>query len=240
MKNEFVYEGHRTYRVRAVGVIAIVLVWLAALAYLVNPVLAWTVSDGLWVGDLDRAVRAEEQIPAASLAVNAVQLLALAATIVWLWRARKNVDAFPYTEVTLGPGWAIGGWFVPGANLYLPGRMVHNVTRESVTAPWARRVAVFWWLTLVGSTALDRIAFVVTLNPFIDERIEKSDAYLLATRIEGAAAVLGLLAAAAFVPVVLRVCAAQEARIRAGQGGVTGVTAAPDAPDAAGSATIGA
>jgi len=43
-----------------------------------------------------------------------VTLLASAVLLTtWLYRARKNLEAFPGAEVTMGAGWAVGGWFVP-------------------------------------------------------------------------------------------------------------------------------
>ncbi|MEV1121764.1 DUF4328 domain-containing protein [Actinosynnema sp. NPDC049800] len=71
--------------------------------------------------------------------------------LVWLHRARRNAAAGTHQ---LAPGWVFGGWFVPGANFYLPWRVVHDVgvatvapdRRGTVTGP----VAV-WWVSWVLS-----------------------------------------------------------------------------------------
>jgi hypothetical protein len=39
--------------------------------------------------------------------------------IIWMWRLAKNNEALGRPG-TLGPGWAIGAWFIPVANLVIP------------------------------------------------------------------------------------------------------------------------
>jgi hypothetical protein len=73
----------------------------------------------------------------------------------WLARARANADQ-------LGPhrfsrGWEIGGWFLPFANLVIPGRIVADVWGVSAAyagQPVRTAPVTAWWTTAVGTWLL--------------------------------------------------------------------------------------
>lgn len=102
----------------------------------------------------------------ADLASTAVLVLFVAVAvfaIAWLLRARRNVDAYGGTHQHYGAGWAVGGWFVPVANLWIPVRVVRDVVRGSVLdSPGDERrdtaVVAAWWAALVASTVLDLVS----------------------------------------------------------------------------------
>lgn len=50
--------------------------------------------------------------------------------IIWQWRHAKNAEAMG-VRGGLGPGWAIGGWFIPVANLVLPGMQLFQSSKAS-------------------------------------------------------------------------------------------------------------
>jgi hypothetical protein len=56
--------------------------------------------------------------------MNVVLILALLSTgivfIIWQYQYAKNAEVLNHGPLGLGPGWAIGGWFIPFANLVLP------------------------------------------------------------------------------------------------------------------------
>lgn len=70
-------------------------------------------------------------------------------TVTWLWRARKNLDAWSGSTAMLGSGWAIAGWFVPIANLVVPYHVVSQVASNSVRESWADMVVKGWWAAFV-------------------------------------------------------------------------------------------
>lgn len=84
--------------------------------------------------------------------------------LVWLHRARRNAVAVRHQ---FGPGWAIGGWFVPPANVYIPLRVVLDTGWAAVapdrraTVTWP--VAVWWacwvlsWVTAFRLTMTERV-----------------------------------------------------------------------------------
>lgn len=62
-------------------------------------------------------------------------MLALLATatvfIVWFHRVRTNAGVFAPDLQSRGAGWAIGGWFIPIGNLWIPRGVAGDVLRAS-------------------------------------------------------------------------------------------------------------
>lgn len=74
------------------------------------------------------------------------------AWVAWLRRVYRNIRPLGARWLRLGPGWAVGAWFVPGVNLVAPKLMLDDVWRTSdMAAPhpigivW-RVAEVPWWL----------------------------------------------------------------------------------------------
>jgi hypothetical protein len=120
--------------------------------------------DGTFVG-FDRIHRvhdAEDLVTAASITCVVTTIVIAVLFIVWMWRAAKNNEALGRDHPRLGSGWAIGGWFIPLANLVIPvlvmqdlwrgstaeiprGDMRWRITNRSARVGW-------WWAALVVST----------------------------------------------------------------------------------------
>ena len=85
--------------------------------------------------------------------------------IVWLYRAYRSAESRGAVGRRWGPGWAIGGWFIPLANLVIPKMVVNETDRMSnpeTGAPpiedrWKQlprmRSSDAWWLLLLLGTA---------------------------------------------------------------------------------------
>ncbi|PBC75650.1 uncharacterized protein DUF4328 [Streptomyces sp. TLI_235] len=85
-------------------------------------------------------------------AVSIVSLLAavaLVAVICWLRRCRLNAEAFAPGTHRYAPGFAIGGWFIPVAMLWIPRRVTLDVRRASGLTDRAWLVEGWWWIRLV-------------------------------------------------------------------------------------------
>ena len=88
--------------------------------------------------------------------------------VVWLWRAARNNQHLGRPGA-LGPGWAIGAWFIPVGSLVLPGLQVQQVWKgaESSVArgdPAWRQVRAnpqiwIWWLAYVVGQVLTFVGF---------------------------------------------------------------------------------
>jgi hypothetical protein len=72
------------------------------------------------------------------------------ALLVWLHRARVNLAGIPGAQPSWGPGWTVGAWFIPVANLLLVPAVVADVARNSGAAeprrPHLGALAVYWWI----------------------------------------------------------------------------------------------
>ncbi|GAA1873159.1 DUF4328 domain-containing protein [Asanoa iriomotensis] len=211
--NQAVFEGHKTYRVRGVGLAAVVAVGVAALTVVAVAALFWAATISIdATGELDTAFSLERTALLADVGFSLAQIAALVLTIVWLWRARKNLDAFPDTTPFLSAGWAIGGWFFPLANLFVPGRMMANVARQSSRDRSVTAAAITWWFSLVISMFLRQLASVMSG----DTTATLPDYYRNLAVAETVAAVAGVIAAATFAFAVIRISAAQDERIHRG------------------------
>jgi hypothetical protein len=51
--------------------------------------------------------------------------------VTWQHRHAVNADSLAGGAAALGPGWAIGGWFVPRANWLLPGMQLFGASRAA-------------------------------------------------------------------------------------------------------------
>jgi hypothetical protein len=97
-------------------------------------------------------------------------LLGAASFMVWLYRAYANIQAVPGNQLPWSRRWAIGGWFVPLANLYLGPRVVVEVASNSVPAddPITKdrlvKLARVWWAVLVVLSVAAR-EWLVPLTP---------------------------------------------------------------------------
>ncbi|MGW0748572.1 DUF4328 domain-containing protein [Streptomyces sp. NPDC002587] len=96
------------------------------------------------------------------------QLLTMLGTatvfIIWFHRVRSNGEIFRPDAFTLGRGWAIGGWFVPIGNLFLPFRVARQTWvastqlgpdgshRHVSSAPLTA-----WWVVWVIAAFTDRV-----------------------------------------------------------------------------------
>jgi uncharacterized protein DUF4328 len=142
--------------------------------------------------------------------------------IIWLYRAAKNNEALGRQNARLGPGWAIGGWFIPLANFVIPFIIMDDVWRGSDPSiargdpSWRRSStlgAIWAWLvTAVIFTVPSSIASS-TGDVRADEpdKVRRDDIF----RIIGA--VGAILAAVLAIIVTRRIAARQEDCLRAQQ-----------------------
>ena len=103
----------------------------------------------------------------AALAFLAAFLTAAIAWSIWSYRIAAALRAggapLPHT-----PGWVVGWWFVPFANLFMPFRVTRDlfvaaaVEEDGVRAPgWLTA----WWIAWVASNVLGNLSFRVMGTP---------------------------------------------------------------------------
>ncbi|GAA5604027.1 DUF4328 domain containing protein [Streptomyces griseus] len=110
-------------------------------------------------------LRAQELHDLAGTVQTAAFLATAVLFIVWFHRTRRNAEIFEAGVQRMGPGWAVGGWFVPVANLWFPYRVAAGIWEASVrphpdggwrTVP--KTVLNLWWGGWVVSLLASRIA----------------------------------------------------------------------------------
>lgn len=84
-----------------------------------------------------------------STVVAALLILTVVIWCVWQHRAQTNAGALGTDELHFSPGWAVGWWFIPIADLWMPFRTVRELWKASHGAAWQTirswRVLGWWW-----------------------------------------------------------------------------------------------
>jgi hypothetical protein len=81
--------------------------------------------EGADVGLLDFAVLG------AGLAQIVVSLTTIVLFLMWIHRAYRNLKPLRAKGLQYSPGWAVGAWFIPFANLFIPFRITRELWSKS-------------------------------------------------------------------------------------------------------------
>ncbi|WP_448318575.1 DUF4328 domain-containing protein [Streptomyces sp. CO7] len=166
---------------------------------------------GATVIGLDAMVGTSLLMVVVSLAQGVAFVAAAAVFLVWFHRVRSNAEVFAPGEHRKTPGWAIGGWFVPVANLWFPRQIAGDIWRASERpgAPGAGVLLNLWWALWLGSWVLGRVASRAFDSAFEEDTPPvdaASDSLLWMMASDGFDAVTAVVAAM----FVLRLSAAQH------------------------------
>ena len=135
---------------------AVVLAVLVGLASLVVGIAIWALDLGWWKDD--RAVYDELFVVDFLLLANILLMLgSFVAVGMWIHRAHANLREASDRAYEFSPGWAVGWYFIPIANLFKPFQAMKELWFAShgidgwrdATAPGLLRV---WWLAFVASS----------------------------------------------------------------------------------------
>ncbi|WP_327290703.1 DUF4328 domain-containing protein [Streptomyces sp. NBC_01198] len=153
------------------------------------------------------------------------QLAAVAVPFVALFRrSRLNAESFAPGAMKVAEGWAVGGWVVPVAALWMPLRVAHDIRRGSALPDSRNLVTAVlvnsWWALWLGNSLGVAVLPTILDGVLLDRADYDTDvaavsahAYAVADVVSG---VFGLLAAIAAVLVVHAVTVQQRARAAAG------------------------
>lgn len=88
------------------------------------------------------------------------------AWLVWHHRAQANLHALGVRGLQYTPGWAVGWWLIPFANLFKPFQTVREVWKASEPSPAWRStrtwpVIGWWWAGWVVANVIGRIALTL-------------------------------------------------------------------------------
>lgn len=122
-------------------------------------------------GDVDASDRRQTALAASD------GLLFLATGILWLFwqhRAHRNLRLLGAGNLRFSPGWAVGWWFVPIANLGMPYLTVRELWTTSVPEPDGSRRARapkigWWWAAYLAAGLLSISLGGFSEQPSLDE-----------------------------------------------------------------------
>lgn len=161
---------------RGVGLATVVLLALNAasvLATIPSSLAQLALADRIATGDFLEADLVANDLRQQLLAIAGVGLMLVTAVvfIVWFHRAYTNLRAWNH-EPAHGPGWAIGGWFVPILSLFRPYQIAREIWSASGPASpddepalqAGSPILVAWWTAWIADNILGQITFRVSMN----------------------------------------------------------------------------
>jgi hypothetical protein len=194
--------GHYEHRISVVthGDVDVWPAWMAyeLLDYLLPLGMATTVADRSWILG---------------------SLVAAAAFVTWLYRARRNAGRLG-GSLEWAPGWTVGGWFIPVGGLVIPYLVVRDVLRAS--GPARRPAPVgWWWASVLVTVLLNRLIWLYDVVTSDGGMFEEAalDTRAVAYPLWTAGTMMTVVTAFLSARVVRRITEAQQ---RTGEAGATG------------------
>ena len=173
-----------------------------------------------------------------------VQPLSLATIVVWLiWQhhATSNLWARGYQDLRVRPGWAVGWWFIPFANLVVPCVAMVELDRRSTTDGSPRATSPLvgsWWAVYVGGSLVVSVGLVIAVFSSFADLVRAADqdqtVFDLTASAHAAApwllalGIVTAIAAGLAIAVVRRITDAQTAMVAATSAMSTAIPMRPD------------
>ena len=126
--------------------------------------------------------------------------------LIWIYRAYSNLEPLAGRNLQFSPGWAVGWWFIPFANLVKPYQVVREIWEESdpdvpdneptfltASSRTAPTYIGVWWGAWITSNILNNVT-ERTYDPDSMANIEISGIFFIVTGLlTAAAAVLAIM-----------------------------------------------
>ncbi|WP_406511700.1 DUF4328 domain-containing protein [Streptomyces sp. NBC_00161] len=145
------------------SVAAVVNLFAAGISGYVFSLMQSLIADPAKVGDstLERG----DLLTGVAGVLQSLMLLATAVVfVIWFHRVRVNGEIFDPSAFSQTRGWAIGSWFIPFGNLFMPFRIAKQIwaasTQRGPDGSYREVSAAAlnaWWALWVGSLLLDRV-----------------------------------------------------------------------------------
>lgn len=160
-----------------------------------------------------------EPMPVALVFIGIIALLRIPLFIttivfflIWEYRAFNNLSALKARNLQFSPGWAVGWWFIPFANLIKPFQVMRELWNESdpeydadfgflSVSVGAPTIMGFWWAFWLLTNFADRVA----------NRVEESNFFPVALIV---ASILEIIAAGLIIKIILGIVERQELRFK--------------------------
>ncbi|HVM47993.1 MAG TPA: DUF4328 domain-containing protein [Candidatus Acidoferrum sp.] len=83
----------------------------------------------------------------------------------WIYRANRNLHQLGGVPMAFSPGWSVGWYFVPVANLYKPYQAMKEIWIVAHRGELGSgNILGWWWFLWIVSTFVDRIAMRLALH----------------------------------------------------------------------------
>jgi Domain of unknown function (DUF4328)/Septum formation len=159
-------------RYKPIALRAQILRWWLVAGILVNAVVTvlnavhLSVLDSAGFAGNDAVVASDERLAAGGAALLATFVVSVILWLLWFHRAYRNVDSFGTLDTRMGSGWAVGAWFIPIVNLFLPKSLANDIWRGTEPEPprdgREPRVAPlvhWWWAAWLVANVLGNLSF---------------------------------------------------------------------------------
>lgn len=112
---------------------------------------------------IDDAIRIEDTYLAASGLLAGANILLALGFVIWFWRAYSNLAALGRPRKRKA-GWAIGSWFIPIGNFFIPYGIGAEIWKESrhdaaTTSETNLEPVISWWALFLIMGLVNQIAF---------------------------------------------------------------------------------
>ncbi|MFJ3235725.1 DUF4328 domain-containing protein [Streptomyces sp. NPDC086787] len=158
------------------------------------------VSGALFTRSDDEIVRTDDLYQLAGRLQLSGILVTAIVFLLWFYRVRCNADVFVQDVCTRSRGWAIGSWFIPIANLWMPFTIAREIwTASAQTAPdksWrevSQRLVKAWWTSWIAAVVMARISSTLQSRAKTPEALQHAaDMTMAADALNLAAALLAI------------------------------------------------
>lgn len=128
----------------------------------------------------------------------AVVVLTAIPFLMWVYRVHRNLYALGEGDLSFRPGWAVGWWFIPFANLVQPVRAMLEAWRRShpggAKAAPAATVVGLWWAAFLVAGGLENASARLAMNADSLNEFRLADyLYLASSMITVAGVVLAIM-----------------------------------------------
>ena len=135
----------------------------------------------------------------------------------FVYRASQNIWRSGVQGLKYSSGWAVGWFFVPGANLVRPYQVMQEIWKVSKNPRcWNQEpidsVLSWWWYSFIGSAILNRVSIQLS------KRAENVDEFITASLCASGVSIVYILFSYLTVIVVTRIHRMQKLSFRAASG----------------------
>lgn len=146
------------------------------------------------------------------LAHSAVAIITIVAFSMWIYRAAANVVAAEVPGFDFTPGWAVGWYFIPFANLYQPFVAMRQIWNASLgehpdDLDHGHPILTLWWTTWLLSNISANISMQIGWRATTTEMLETSLYFGIAS------SVISLILLPVGIRLVDRISTAQRDRL---------------------------